>query len=786
MKERKKRIPIIPLKDLVIVPGMIIDFSVGRKDSRQGISKALKTDGLVFAVRQKNENMGEILADELEEVGTVVKVNQIIRLPREENRVMVSGLERGRLLSIRKSKDIPMAEIRLIDDNNFEDRNEIEKAALLRNLKELMQAYWNLCQDGGRFALRKILEIKDLSELVEKVSINLPLTPEQFQDFLNLTEEWDRYVYLCQFLISEEKILSQKQIIEEKLRKAADDNQKDFYLHEQLKIIREELGESEESEINEYLEKIEKMEASEGVKAKLRKEVSHLKMNQGSPSEGAVIRTYLDIMLELPWDHEEKENRDLSKAEKILDEDHYGLKKVKERIIQYLSVRYVNPDSKAPILCLYGPPGTGKTSVAKSIARALDKKYVRVCLGGVRDEAEIRGHRKTYVGAMPGRIIEGLKQAGVKNPLMLLDEIDKAGADRRGDTASALLEVLDGEQNCHFMDHYLEVPVDLSRVLFIATANNLSDIPKPLRDRMEIIELSGYTGIEKYHIAKDYLIPKALVQSGLKRKQFKITDSALNRVINFYTREAGVRELERSMELIMAKGVHESLKEIWEAHGVEEDLKEFGSKVIRVNEKNLGHYLGSEKYEPLMKNARPEVGLVRGLAWTSVGGVTLEIEVNTMPGEGKLELTGKLGDVMKESARVAFCYVRSIAKAYGVDKEFFKENDFHLHIPEGATPKDGPSAGISMALALLSASSKRKVRADAAMTGEINLRGNVLPIGGVKEKLLAAKEAGIKNVFVPQKNTRDIKELEKEPEILDGMNIIFISHMKELIKETLI
>lgn len=786
MKNNKRKMPLIPLKDLVILPGMIMDFSVGRPDSQQAVKCALRGDSMVFALCQKDEGMGECSEEYLEKAGTIVRINQIITLPNEEIRIMVSAVQRGELLGIEYEEGIPIAEVDCSSKGDYKGGDEVESKALIRNLKELLQKYWELCNSRGRFALKQLLEIKDLHLLVEKAAAQLPMLTEVRQEFLNKDKDLDRYLFLCQYLISEEKILSEKRMIEEKLRAAADDNQKEFYLHEQLKIIRNELGEDEESEIDEYLRKIEEMEASDEVKEKLKKEIAHLRMNQGSPSEGAVIRSYIELMTELPWDHKKEESRDLRKAEKILKEDHYGLLKVKERIIQYLSVRYVNPELKAPVLCLYGPPGTGKTSIAKSIARAVDKEYVRVCLGGVRDEAEIRGHRKTYVGAMPGRIIEGLKQAGVKNPLMLLDEIDKTGSDRRGDTASALLEVLDTEQNYRFRDHYVELPVDLSKVLFIATANDTDKIPRPLLDRMELIELSGYTGVEKFHIAKDYLIPKAIEGNGLKKKQFKITDSAIVKIIRSYTREAGVRELERTINNIVAKGVHDSLKEIWEKQGTKEDLEAFKKSVIRVNERNLEHFLGKAKYEPLMKNAKPEVGLVRGLAWTSVGGVTLEIEVNVMPGEGKMELTGKLGDVMKESAGIAFSYVRSVAGEYGVKPEFFKEHDFHLHIPEGATPKDGPSAGITMVLAFLSAVTGRKVRADIAMTGEVNLRGKVLPIGGLKEKLLAAKEAGITTVFVPKKNERDICELDKEPELLTGMNIIYLTNVRELIEETLL
>lgn len=786
MKKSKRLMPLIPLKDLVILPGMIIDFSVGGTDSQQAVKRAMGEDRMVFAVCRKNEEMWESSKEDLEKAGCILLINQVINLPNEEERIMVSAVKRGELIGINDEDGVPIAEIETAEEDYFADRTEIEMKALIRNLRELLQQYWEYVGSRGRHALKQLLEIKDLHTLVEKAATQIPMQIETCQQYLNQEEEWDRYVFLCQYLISEEEILRKKRQIDEKLRAAVDDNQKDFYLHEQLKIIKNELGEDEDSEIETYLKKIEELKASDEVKDKIKKEISHLRMNQGSPSEGAVIRSYIELMLELPWNCEKEESRDLYKAEKILQEDHYGLLKVKERIIQYLSVRYINPEVKAPILCLYGPPGTGKTSIAKSIARALDKEYVRVCLGGVRDEAEIRGHRKTYVGAMPGRIIEGLKQAGVKNPLMLLDEIDKTGSDRRGDTASALLEVLDNEQNYRFRDHYVEVPVDLSKVLFIATANDLDKIPKPLLDRMEIIELSGYTGVEKFHIAKDYLIPKSLKENGIKKKQFKITDSALLKIIRSYTREAGVRELERTINNLVAKGVHESLKEIWERHGVGEDLEEFKKSVIRVNERNLEYFLGKVKYEPLMKNAKPEVGLVRGLAWTSVGGVTLEIEVNTMPGEGKTELTGKLGDIMKESAGIAFSYVRSVAGEYGVKPEYFKEHDFHLHIPEGATPKDGPSAGITMLLAFLSAVTGRKVRADIAMTGEVNLRGRVLPIGGLKEKLLAAKEAGIATVFIPKQNERDIHEIDKEPEILDGMEIIYLSHVKELIDKALL
>lgn len=780
-----KRFPFLPTVDLSILPGMVIEFDTFDDQSVNTVVNAMQGDQFVVVSCQK-ELKQEINVEDIEEIGTLCLIKKMYRYPnpKEGIRIMVMAVERVRILSLEDSEDGYYTEITTEFENSLRLLKEIELAAMVRQLKDLLKAYTEHNEQFSPKVFKRLQGIDSVDKLTEQVFCCLSFDNRQRQEVLNLLDPFERYVYLCRYLMEELEILYEKDALKKKLHEAVDKNQKEYYLKEQLRLIRKELGEDDESLIDEYQEKLEQLEASDEVKEKIKKEIRNLRQNQHSSSESAVIRTYIENLLEMPWEHKKEDNSDLSKAKDILDEDHYGLKKVKERILDYLVIRYLNPKSDAPILCLYGPPGTGKTSIAKSIARALDKEYVRVCLGGVRDEAEIRGHRRTYVGAMPGRIAEGIKNSGVKNPLMLLDEIDKTGADRRGDTASALLEVLDSEQNSHFKDHYLEVPMDLSEVFFIATANDLSQIPKPLLDRLEVITISGYTENEKYHIAKEHLIPKQLQKAGIRRSNFTMTDQAVYQVIRQYTREAGVRELERQLAKIMSRSAHELLDTIWEQHGTENDLKEFSKKKIHIGAKRLETYLGKKKYDPLQKNRKAEVGIVRGLAWTSVGGVTLEIEVNVIPGDGKIEFTGKLGDVMQESARVAFSYVRALAPKYKISKEYFKEHDFHMHIPEGAVPKDGPSAGITMTLALLSAVTNRKVKEDLAMTGEITLRGNVLPIGGLKEKLLAAKEAGIHHVIVPKKNEPDVLELEEE--ILDQLSITYASKMEDVIKAGLL
>lgn len=775
-----RQFPFLPVVDLSILPGMVIEFDVLEEQAVRTVQNAMKGYQMVVVSWQIDPEQ-ETTLETVETVGTLCVLRKVYRIGSQKLlRVTVESVQRAELLSLENTKEGYRATVRTHFENPMEHLTAVEMETMLRQLKDLLSEYAKWNPDFSPKVAQKLQEVNSVAEIVEKAYCNLPLSNSQRQDILDMVDPFDRCVYLCRYLMSDMEILQEKSKLKECLQETISKNQRDYYLKEQLRVIRRQLGEDEESQIEEYEKKVEQLEAPEEVKKKIRKEIRNLSNNQYSVSEGAVIRTYIENLLEMPWEHKKEDNQDLKRAGEILREDHYGLEKVKERILDYLTIRYLNPDANAPILCLYGPPGTGKTSIARSIARALDKEYVRVCLGGVRDEAEIRGHRRTYVGAMPGRIAEGIKSSGVKNPLMLLDEIDKTGADRRGDTASALLEVLDSEQNAHFKDHYLEIPIDLSEVFFLATANDLSQIPKPLLDRLEVISISGYTENEKHHIAKKHLIPKQLKKAGIRKSQFTMTDAAIDQLIRQYTREAGVRELERSIARLLSRLAYETMEAIWEQQGKENDREEFSKRKLHIGVRSLEKYLGKKKYEPLYKNRRAEVGIVRGLAWTSAGGVTLEIEVNVIPGTGKVEFTGKMGDVMKESAQVAFSYVRSVAPKYRISKEYFKEHDFHLHIPEGAVPKDGPSAGITMTLALLSAVTGRKVREDLAMTGEITLRGNVLPIGGLKEKLLAAKEAGICQIIVPKKNEPAILELEEE--ILDSLTITYAERMEEVIK----
>ena len=761
-----KTVPAVALRDIVILPGMVAHFDISRELSVKAVQDAMLHDAEVFLVAQKDVNTQEPRMDELYRVGILAKIRQVIKLQNNVLRILVEGKERAELSSFVDEKDFLVAQV-VCRGGEEEELFAEAKTAMVRSLKETYGRYAAVAVKNSKETMRHINEIEDIAVLVNQIAANLPVYYTQKQLILEAETLTERYEVLLAMLLQEIQIAAIKNEFQEKVKERVDKNQKDYLLREQMRVIRQELGEDDtDSELAGYQKSLDKLKASDEVKNKIKKEIGRLKMLGPASSESAVTRGYIEMLLELPWDQASKDNQDIKNAQKILDEDHYGMKKVKERILEFLAVRSLTGKGECPIICLAGPPGTGKTSIAKSVARALEKKYVRISLGGVRDEAEIRGHRKTYVGAMPGRIVNGLKAAGVKNPLMLLDEIDKMSSDYKGDTASALLEVLDAEQNVAFRDHYVELPVDLSEVFFIATANSLQTVPKPLLDRMEVIEVSSYTENEKFHIAKEHLMAKQIERNGLKKRQLAISDNALRAIISGYTREAGVRSLERRIGAIARKAARE--------------IYEDGKKTVKVTGKNLDKYLGREKYSFDRKNETNEIGIVRGLAWTSVGGDTLEIEVNIMPGKGVCKLTGQMGDVMKESAETGISYIRSIAEEYHIAKKFFQENDIHIHIPEGAVPKDGPSAGITMATAVLSAITKRPVRADVAMTGEITLRGRVLPIGGLKEKILAAKNAGIKTVLVPVKNVKDIEEIEDE--IKDGLEIIFVEQLKEVLR----
>ena len=724
----------------------------------------------IFLVSQKSIETEKPTQEDVFEIGTIATVKQIMKLPKQIMRVLVEGEVRGRLINMSDDAPYLQAEVEIIEDDEAMPET-LDDQAMLRGLKDLFVEY---AAKNGKFSKESIggiLEIQDVKKLVDEIAANVPLPYMELQDILNQTEFEQRYETLCFKLVNEIQIIAIKDEIRAKVKERVDKHQREYILREQLKLIREELGEdSTISDAEEFESATKKLNAPKEVKEKLFKEIKRFKSSMNSPAEIGVIRTYIETLLEMPWNKTVKENTDLAYAEKILDTDHYGLEQVKERVLEFLAVRTLTKKGESPILCLVGPPGTGKTSIARSLARALQKPYVRISLGGVRDEAEIRGHRRTYVGAMPGRIANGLKTAGVKNPVMLLDEIDKVSSDYKGDTFSALLEVLDSEQNSKFQDHYMEVPLDLSEVLFIATANSLQTIPRPLLDRMEIIEISSYTENEKLHIAEEHLIPKQLEKHGLTSDTLSISKRAIWKIAENYTKEAGVRQMEREIGNICRKTAKEILTT--------------DKKKISVTEKNLHKYLGKEKYKYQMANPVDEVGIVRGLAWTSVGGDTLQIEVNVMPGKGEIALTGQLGDVMKESAGAGISYIRSVSEKYEIAADFFEKHDIHVHIPEGAVPKDGPSAGITMATAILSAITARKVRADLAMTGEITLRGRVLPIGGLKEKLLAAKNAGIKTVLVPKENQVDVEELSSE--ITKGLEIIPVESMDEVLKEALV
>ena len=763
MTEEMKHIPAVALRGMTILPAMIVHFDISREMSIKAVEQAMLSDQKLFVVTQKDPEVSEPVLDDLYRIGTIVEIKQVIKMPKNILRVLAEGIQRAELVDISDNPEYLDADILTFVEEDTMDQNT--KEALLRSMKETFERYCSVNGKVSKELISQIMELNDLEKTTAQIAMNIPLYYEQKQKVLEAVELKERCELLCSIMENEIQILQIKIEIQEKVKERIDKNQREYIMREQMKLIREELKEDNVNEADQFEEELKKLKASKEVKEKIQKEIQRYRNVGMNSGESSVIRGYIETLLEMPWDKASKDSKDIERAREILEADHYGLEKVKERILEFLSVRILTKKGDSPILCLVGPPGTGKTSIARSIAKALDKKYVRISLGGVRDEAEIRGHRRTYIGAMPGRIANGIRTAGVKNPLMLLDEIDKLSSDYKGDTASAMLEVLDGEQNVKFRDHYIEIPLDLSEVLFIATANDVQSIPRPLLDRMELIEITSYTENEKFHIAKEHLWIKQVEKNGLNPEKISITDDALRKVISGYTREAGVRGLERKLGEICRKAARETLEK--------------KKKSVKITEENLEKYLGKVRFTIQTLNDQDEIGIVRGLAWTSVGGDTLQIEVNTMPGRGEFRLTGQLGDVMKESAQAGISYIRSVSSQYHISDEYFRKHDIHIHIPEGAVPKDGPSAGVTMVTAMISAITKIPVRADVAMTGEITLRGRVLPIGGLKEKLLAARNAGMKIVFVPSKNKPDVEEISTE--ITKGLDIRYAETMEDIL-----